>query len=212
MYSPVEASGGQEQHHIRSTWHSEECNWEGSGQSDVPPSTGIWWPRGVLHKVIITLGYSSGQADIQSDLPSRDIWWPRAVLHKVIMTLHYSSGQADIQSDLPPCTGIWWSRLVLSCSKVLWVPIVVICCSTIGEVSHTLQCRRMTTVMQFIWVLQSWPGHVCRLIFLLLLLILCNFVVATTTKLHMKNNNKNKTDQSTYMSDMSYFKVSRTFM
>ena len=49
----------------------------------------------------MTLGYSSGQADIQSDVPpSRGIWWPRALLCKVIMTLHYLSGQADIQSDV----------------------------------------------------------------------------------------------------------------
>ena len=33
MYPQVEASGVQEQYYIRSPWHSEECNWEGSGQS-----------------------------------------------------------------------------------------------------------------------------------------------------------------------------------
>ena len=34
-YPTVEESGSQEQYHIRSTWHSEECNWEGNGQSDM---------------------------------------------------------------------------------------------------------------------------------------------------------------------------------
>ena len=35
--SLVVVSGDQEQYYIRSTWHSQECNWEGSGQSDIPP-------------------------------------------------------------------------------------------------------------------------------------------------------------------------------
>ena len=54
MYPLVEASGSQDQYYIRSTWHSAECNWEGSRQSDVPPSRGIWWSRAVLHKVNLT--------------------------------------------------------------------------------------------------------------------------------------------------------------
>ena len=33
----VEASGGWEQYYIRSSWHVEQCNCKGSGQSDVPP-------------------------------------------------------------------------------------------------------------------------------------------------------------------------------
>ena len=57
MYPPVEASGGQEQYYIRSSWHVEECNCQCSGQSDVPPSRGIWWPRAVLHKVRSTLHF-----------------------------------------------------------------------------------------------------------------------------------------------------------
>ena len=43
MYPLVEASGGQEQYYVRLSWHS--------GQSDVPHSAGIWWPRAVLHQV-----------------------------------------------------------------------------------------------------------------------------------------------------------------
>ena len=39
MYPPVEASSGQEQYYLRSVWcaHVEECNWEGSRQSDISP-------------------------------------------------------------------------------------------------------------------------------------------------------------------------------
>ena len=104
--------------------------------------------------------------------------------------------QPDIsRSDVPPSRGIWWPRLALS-SNGWWVQIFVICFSTIGEVSHTLQCRRMSTVIQFLLVLENWPGPLCKVILLLLLfllLLLCNFVVATTSILHMKNkNNKNK--------------------
>ena len=90
---------------------------------------------------------------LQSDVPlGRGILWPRTVLHHVILTFGYPLGQADIQSDVPPSRGIWWPRMVLS-SKVLWVQIFVICCSHIREVSHTLQCRRMSTVIQYILVL-----------------------------------------------------------
>ena len=54
--TPIETSGGQGQYYVRSLWHVEECNWECSGQSDVPPfpSRGISWSRPVLHKVIMT--------------------------------------------------------------------------------------------------------------------------------------------------------------
>ena len=46
----------------------------------------LWWPRAVLHKVILTLW--------------RGIWWSRAVLHKVIMTLGFTLSHTDIQAFL----------------------------------------------------------------------------------------------------------------
>ena len=48
------------------------------------------------------------------------------------MTLYNSLGQADIQSDVPPGRDIWWPRAVLH--KVIM--------ASVGEVSHTMQCRR----------------------------------------------------------------------
>ena len=54
MYPLVEASGGQDQYYLRSSWHSEECNWKCSGQSDVPTSRDIWSSRAVLHKFSLT--------------------------------------------------------------------------------------------------------------------------------------------------------------
>ena len=55
QYPLVEASGGQEWYYSRSTSHSKECNWAGSGQSDIPPpSRGIWQPRAVLHQISFT--------------------------------------------------------------------------------------------------------------------------------------------------------------
>ena len=53
--SLVETYGSHELYYIRSSWHSEACNWEFSGQLDVLPSRGIWWPWAVLCKVIVTL-------------------------------------------------------------------------------------------------------------------------------------------------------------
>ena len=129
----------------------EECNWKGRLQSDVPPGSGILWPRAVLHQVSMTCTDVRSTWHLQSDIP---------------------------RSDVNPHRGILWPRMVLS-SNVLWVQILVICFSTIGEASHTLQCRRMSTVIQYILVLENWSGHSCRVI-LLLLLLLCNFVVATT--------------------------------
>ena len=106
---------------------------------------------------------------------------------------------------MPTGRGIWWPRAVLS-SKVLWVKIFDICCSTIGEVSHTLQCRRMSTVIQYIWVIEYSLEHFYRIMyvmllslcFLLLLLLLGNFVVATTTTLQMKNNKNKKINIHTF--------------
>ena len=34
---PVEASGGQEEYYVRSSWHSEQYHWQCIGQADVPP-------------------------------------------------------------------------------------------------------------------------------------------------------------------------------
>ena len=37
-------------------------------ENALDPGRDIWWSRAVLCKVIMTLGYSLGQADIQSDV------------------------------------------------------------------------------------------------------------------------------------------------
>ena len=34
-----------------------------------PPGRDIWWPRMVLHQVILTFGDPLGQADYESDIP-----------------------------------------------------------------------------------------------------------------------------------------------
>ena len=52
---PLSEPSGTEPYYTRSVWQVEECNWEGRLQSDVPPGRGIWWPRAVLHNVILTL-------------------------------------------------------------------------------------------------------------------------------------------------------------
>ena len=80
------------------------------------PSRGIWWPRGILHKVILTfwrmqlrMHWIHSLFKISDEMypPSRDIWWLRAVLHKDSFTCN-----------------------------------LLIFCSALGEVSHTFKYRR----------------------------------------------------------------------
>ena len=103
----VEASGGQEQYYIRSSWHCEGCNWECSGQSDVPPGRGIWWSRAVLCKVSLTfqswirLAWLFEDADVPF---TRGIWWSRGVIHKVsliFIVIHQISWHF-VDADIPP--------------------------------------------------------------------------------------------------------------
>ena len=87
--SLVEASGGQQKYYVRSSWHSEECNWEFSAQSDIPSGRGIWWPRTILCKVSLTFTVMHKVSLTFwgcRHTPSRYIWWPRAVLLKIILT------------------------------------------------------------------------------------------------------------------------------
>ena len=65
-------------------------------------------------------------------------------LPQVIMALSYALGQADIQSDVPPDRCIWWPRLVQKYEGFKCF-VFIISCSTIGEVSNTLQCRGMSS-------------------------------------------------------------------
>ena len=62
----------------RSSWHVEECNWEGSGQLDVPPVEAYggqdqYYVRSSWH-----LGECNWEGSGQSDVPpNRGIWWPK---------------------------------------------------------------------------------------------------------------------------------------
>ena len=88
MYPPVEASAGQEQYYVRSVWHlvMHQVNLTFLACRHMP-STGIWWPRAVLPKVILT--FCRMQLRMQwtvRHIPITCIWWSRAVLHKVSLT------------------------------------------------------------------------------------------------------------------------------
>ena len=87
MYPPLEGSGSQDQYYIRSSWHVEECNWECSGQSDVPLHTGIWWWRSVLHKVIMTCWAMQLNMQWNVICTPWSIWWSRPVL--LCKTVHF---------------------------------------------------------------------------------------------------------------------------
>ena len=87
MYPPVEVSGDQEQYHVTSSWHSQECNWECSGQADVPPLA----TSGGQEQYYVRSSWHSEECNWESirqaDVPSsRGIWWPRAVLCSIILT------------------------------------------------------------------------------------------------------------------------------
>ena len=105
----IEASDSQEEYYVRSSWHSQifkmtcthQTSWSGYTVSSTfqircnPPGRGIWWPRGVQCKVILTFWrmqvsmYWNTQIvkKFRWDVPPiRGIWWPRGVLHKVILT------------------------------------------------------------------------------------------------------------------------------
>ena len=113
----IEASGGQEQHYVRSAWHLQSCirlAWHFE-HADVPPGRAIWWPRVVLPKVILTLWRM--QLRMQWTVrctPSRGIWWSRAVLHKVSLTftvMHQVSLTFWACRHTP-----WYSHLVVKSS------------------------------------------------------------------------------------------------
>ena len=106
MYPLGEASGGQEQYYARSAWHSEEWNWECSGQSVLTPHRGIWWPRTVICKIILTFWRMQlrMQWTVSVDPPGRGIWWSWAVLNKVSLTFLFleCNWEGILQSDVPP--------------------------------------------------------------------------------------------------------------
>ena len=68
------------------------CRW--------PPGTGIWWPRAVLHKVILTCW--GMQLRMQYIPPSIDIWWSRSVLHKSTWHSAECKWEGQWQSDPKP--------------------------------------------------------------------------------------------------------------
>ena len=95
-YPPLEVSGGQEQYYVRSSWHWDMLQVRLTFSHT--PSRGILWPRAVLCKVIMTLGYALGQADLQSDVPP----------------VEASGGQEQFMQghhDIGLCFGSGWSAV-----------------------------------------------------------------------------------------------------
>ena len=79
----------QEFYYYRSAWHVISLLVSLIFCQMFPITTGIWWPRAVLHKVNMTCGYPFGQADLSSDVPfatffPEHFWFlmRRLVLHK----------------------------------------------------------------------------------------------------------------------------------
>ena len=84
-----------------------------------PPGRGIWWPGGVLHKVILTFSYFQMTCTHQTSWPH---WYRHLVAKRSTMSGHLDivifSDKVYPQMSWPPSTGIWWSKGVL-CKVIL---------------------------------------------------------------------------------------------
>ena len=117
-----EGSSGQEQYYIRSMWHSEKCNWEGSLQSDVPPSGDIWWPWAVQHKGQADILKNAIEKAVDSQMwklwfvnlkgPLKDCWYLRPLWCGDIKSLQVREGMWSKDFQL-----FGWVLLNLSYSK-----------------------------------------------------------------------------------------------
>ena len=72
----------------RSTWHSEECSWAGSGKLDVPPRRGIMVAKNstIAGQHYILKNTFEQAVDSHTYPHSTDTWWPRMVIWKVNFT------------------------------------------------------------------------------------------------------------------------------
>ena len=163
--------------------------------SDVTPATGIWWLRAVLHQFRLTftvrhkvnlifnsqtylhvgLSFVFKFSDVPgtSELrctPGRGIWWLAMVLHQVILTFGHPLGQNDIQSDGPS-----YRHLVTKTGTKMQGIMGSNCCHLLFNYWRGKSYIAMQE-NELIWFIENWKGNVCRLIFLLLLLM-CNCVV-----------------------------------
>ena len=127
--SPVEVSGGQDQYYLRSSWHSEECNCECSGQSDVPPEEASggqeqYYIRSNWHvQSCIRLAWHFEDADVppvaasggQEQYYIRSAWYLQSCIRSVWHFVDYtwSSSQVHAVYNIP-------SQVVKSTSTVLW--------------------------------------------------------------------------------------------
>ena len=147
---------------IRSSWHSETCSWECNGQSDVPPSRGIWWSRVVLHKVSLTftvmhqvsLTFSAYRHTPIEASGVHKQYYLRSSWHSEAFNWECSG-----QSDIPPSRGIWWLRVVLHKVSLTF--------TVMHQVSLTFSAYRHTPieasgVHKQYYLRSSWHSEACN--------------------------------------------------
>ena len=81
--------------------------------------------------------------------------------------------RSQLSVRFTPSRGICWPRAVLH-------QVILTFGYPFGQAD--IQSDVLFSIYEFF----NWSGHLCRVIFLLLLLLLCIFVPATATKLHIK--------------------------
>ena len=161
MYPLVEASSDQEQYYIRSAWHLQpDVSSPWHLQADIPSHWVI-----ICVQIFRCTWYIWGQA-----YPHRGIWWPGMVLCQVILTLVILWVRLTFSQMSPS-----YRHLVMKTGTKLQGIMGSNCCHLLF---NYWRCTSYIAMQEneLIWVIENWKGNVCRLIFLLLLLM-CNFVI-----------------------------------
>ena len=163
MYPLVEASSDQEQYYIRSAWHL---------QSDVSSP----WPFTGRHTFTLRLSFVFKFSEVPGTFEHRCISWHEA-----------SGGQVWYYVRSSWHLIILWVRLTFSQMSPSYRHLVMKTGTKLQGIMGSNCCHllfnywRCTSYIamqenELIWVIENWKGNVCRLIFLLLLLM-CNFVI-----------------------------------
>ena len=125
---PIEASGDQDWHNVKSGSHLQSevrFAWHVQSHipmSDVPPTRGTWWPSVVLHQVSLT--FTVGHTEVRCT---------PLVEASGGQEWYYVRSAWHLQSDV---MSAWHLQSGIPRS----------------DLSNKLQCRRMSTVLKWIWV------------------------------------------------------------
>ena len=101
--TPIDASCSQESYYCGSAWHVISLLVRLMFCQMYPPTTGIWWPKGVLNKVNMTCAYPFGKDDLSF----------RCTICKLFSRAFLISDEKISSSQVVPwChnTSDWWCK------------------------------------------------------------------------------------------------------